>query len=97
MKEVQFEKTLKSKDEFIGDLAKRNRILVADAESDQVSIRQLRGQVILLESGDAYPPSAIKIASLESELEILRMENTKIASLEAELSTLNAGRTSTSQ
>lgn len=88
---------LKSKDDLIEDLTKRNQSLVSAAESNEVFIHQLKDQVALLESSDASPLSFIKIASLESELEILRMENMRISSVEAELDALKAGKTSTIQ
>lgn len=76
-------------------MTKRNQFLVSTVESNKVLIRQLKDQITLLESRDASPLSVIKIADLESELEILRMENMKIPSLEAELIALEAMKAST--
>ncbi|GMN62147.1 hypothetical protein TIFTF001_031220 [Ficus carica] len=69
LKEGQFARIIKLKDNLIEDLSKRNQNLVSDAKSNEVLIRQPKDQVGLLESSDASPIYAIKMASLEYELE----------------------------
>lgn len=88
LKEGQFSRIIKSKDGF-------NQSLVSSAKSNEVLICQLKDQISLLESSDASPLSAIKIATLESDLETLRMENMKIPVLESELNALKAEKAPT--